>query len=678
MKMPIDNLPDARQQLLLQAALRSGSACYESWQKWKKSVDLDDIEEASFRLVPLAYENLKQLHVSELELGKLRGISRYHWCKNQLLLKSMADLLRLLEKNGVTTLVLKGGALVYSHYASPALRPMSDIDIMVPREQLRRAIDIMIDNGWTLQGNLDFSDVAVQNRLHSIELKDGRGNECDLHWTPLWDATWDGADEHFWRSAEAVEIQGVSTRALGITEQFFHTIVHGSHYNAMPPIRWIADAVKILEKDRQQIDWNTLLQLAKSYGYLNSLQQGVSYLVENYPELIPEDFSRKVSNLSYPIGERLEYRLESRYIPAHRIDKLLMRGWFRHSRQKRNRPLFRRVFSFPSYIVTRMNVASLPDITTAISMRIEKIRSELQTEQRYVMKKDGRLFSDTLLEIMVTDHCNLSCRTCDHLAPVIEERFQSVEELQKELALLSQSVTFRGVKLIGGEPLLHPTLADLVREVRKSGICSKIMLVTNGTLLSRFSNELLHDLNEIEISQYPQNSLPKGVIEQFRQRAVGFSTRVSVYYYPFFQNQLSLQGTSDEFLIKSIFITCKRANLWGCHAVYDGYLFRCPQSIYLARTIPALKDTPFIDGLKISQERDFSRKIQAFFTGKEPLQACRYCLGTVGTQVEQQQVKREHWISYQQGGTLSMVDIDMLKLPMGDLRMHFACKNKMK
>ncbi len=91
-----------------------------------------------------------------------------------------------------------------------------------------------------------------------------------------------------------------------------------------------------------------------------------------------------------------------------------------------------------------------------------------------------------------------------------------------------------------------------------------------------------------------------------------------------------------------------------------------------------MKDTPFIDGLKISQERDFSRKIQAFFTGKEPLQACRYCLGTVGTQVEQQQVKREHWISYQQGGTLSMVDIDMLKLPMGDLRMHFACKNKMK
>lgn len=674
MKIPVDNLPDDRQQLLLQAALCSESVGYDSWQKWRKLVDLDTIEEASFRLIPLLYENLKRLHVTELELGKLRGISRYHWCKNQLLLKSMVELLLLLEKNGITTLVLKGGALVYSHYSSPALRPMSDMDIMVPRGQLPGTIELMQEYGWKLRGGIDIYDSGVFNRLHSVELTDGRGNECDLHWTPIWDATWKGAEVHFWETSEPFTLQGVNTRVLGPTEQLFHTIVHGSSYNAMPPIRWIADAVKILAKDSGSIDWEGMLRLGRKYGYLTSLQQGVLYLSGNYPVSIDARVINRYRRLSFPLKELMEYRLEKRYIPAYRIDTLLLRGWLRHCKQKRDSSFTTRVSSFPAYVATRMRIASATDVGVAVKARLKKIGQELKKTKRYWWRPDKRLFCNIDLEIMVSDHCNLTCRACNHFAPVVEPRFQSLDELRKELRILGQAATFRKIKLIGGEPLLHPQIDELAELVKQSGISEKILLVTNGTLLAKISDRLLQTTDEIEISQYPQTCLPKQEIEDFRRHAATLATQVRIFYFPLFQNQFGLKPVQDPLLVNSIFQACKPVHLWGCHGLYKGHLFRCPQSIYLSQIIPQLRETPFADALALADNRGFGRKMHSFFTGRKPLRACSYCLGSVGTMIDHELVKKQNWLAYNQGSVLSMVDKNLLTQPVSNLDPHFTCK----
>ena len=669
-----DNLPDEQQILLLKAALCSGQDCYDNFQNWRKQVDLDDIESASFRLIPLLYENLQKHAVHQIELGKLKGISRYHWCKNQILLKSMTDLLRLLSYNEVDTLVLKGGALIYGYYKRPALRPMSDVDIMVPKRSLKKTVSVMLANGWKSVNNNDITDPSVQKNLHSVEFVDAKGNECDLHWTPLWDATWEGAETHFWETAEPITIQGIDTRIMAPTEQLFHTIVHGSQFNALPPLRWIADAFKVIEKDGERIDWDKLIILGKEYSYLTNLQQGIHFLRSHFKIQMPEEFVTALVHLRAPLTEKLEYQLESRYIPAYRIDMLLLRAWFRHSKQKKNTHSICRLLSFPSYIRTRLKISSFNDIPKAMRTRFAKIRNECRNEKKYWFQTDGRLFSDTALEVMVTDHCNLCCRTCDHLAPVMEERFESPDLLKTDLALLSKSISFRKVKLIGGEPLLHPQLEHIAEVVRDSGICERVLLVTNGTLLSRISDELLNKIDEIEISQYPDACLSKEILGHFKKHAEFFSTKFSIFYYPYFQNQFSLHGTQDKQLIQSIFKSCKRANLWGCHVIYEGHLFRCPQSIYLSKVIPQLKNNPFADGLKITSSWRFKKQALAFFKGKKPLKACAYCLGTVGTLVNHEQVKKDNWLNFQNVPTKALVDSVLLKLPIADLDAHYNIK----
>src|SRR5262249_13906025 len=69
-------------------------------------------------------------------------------CRKNALFEAMTELARRAEitrviealcSAGMPPLVLKGGALAYTHYPSPALRPRSDTDLLIPSDARRNA-----------------------------------------------------------------------------------------------------------------------------------------------------------------------------------------------------------------------------------------------------------------------------------------------------------------------------------------------------------------------------------------------------------------------------------------------------------------------------------------------------------------------------------------------------------
>ena len=74
------------------------------------------------------------------------------------------------------------------------------------------------------------------------------------------------------------------------------------------------------------------------------------------------------------------------------------------------------------------------------------------------------------LDIQVCDHCNLRCAGCLHFAPLAEERFLDLGEYERDLESLADIEGINGyfgtIALMGGEPLLHPRIADVVRTTR--------------------------------------------------------------------------------------------------------------------------------------------------------------------------------------------------------------------
>ena len=88
--------------------------------------------------------------------------------------------------------------------------------------------------------------------------------------------------------------------------------------------------------------------------------------------------------------------------------------------------------------------------------------------------------------LYVTGRCNLKCRACFRQAQDVPSRDMDIARVH---AVLARFPTLKNVCMAGfGEPLLHPDLIALCTTVARAG--KQLSLITNGTLLSRWSAQL--------------------------------------------------------------------------------------------------------------------------------------------------------------------------------------------
>ena len=111
------------------------------------------------------------------------------------------------------------------------------------------------------------------------------------------------------------------------------------------------------------------------------------------------------------------------------------------------------------------------------------------------------------LEINVVHHCNLSCLGCSHLSPRLPKYFLSPDRLSHDLSILSKYCRPEFISLLGGEPLLHPDLIEIINVVRSSGISDRIRVVTNGRLLHKMPDQFWKDVDEVHVSLYPSHPI---------------------------------------------------------------------------------------------------------------------------------------------------------------------------
>src|SRR5215213_3438808 len=194
---------------------------------------------------------------------------------------------------------------------------------------------------------------------------------------------------------------------------------------------------------------------------------------------------------------------------------------------------------------------------------------------------DGKIQTPEGCELNVVSHCNLACRSCSHLAPVMSKSFVDVDSVFRDFSTLAKYFRPQYVKILGGEPLLHSNLLDIIDAIRRSGICEHIQVCTNGILLPRMLPPFWTKVNEIHMSIYPGKELNAEQLTYVRQQAQDYNVDLKLFYFDHFRESYSEIGTSDEQLVQRIYRTCQIAHVWRCHTVFNGYLFKCPQSIYI-------------------------------------------------------------------------------------------------
>ena len=296
--------PSHEQDLVLRAALLDGDAAVSAFREWVGRIDLDgDFDLATFRLLPLLYDNLRRLGIKHPLLGRLKGAYRLVWYKNHKLFDDMRPVMATLSQAGIRTMLLKGAPLVFNTYGSHALRPMSDIDVLVPTEQVPRAIEVLSGAGWR-----PFSPTSSDffRYRHSLCLIDADECELDLHWHCLFELSGPGDDDFLWSSARPFDFNGIATLAPDPTRHLILTILHGLRWNPAPPIRWIPDAMAILRGCADEMAWDELVGFAKERRFSYRLHLGLSYLRQRFDAPIPARVLEELQRAGVSTLERIE------------------------------------------------------------------------------------------------------------------------------------------------------------------------------------------------------------------------------------------------------------------------------------------------------------------------------------------------------------------------------------
>ncbi len=247
-----------------------------------------------------------------------------------------------------------------------------------------------------------------------------------------------------------------------------------------------------------------------------------------------------------------------------------------------------------------------------------------------------RFIQKPCLEYMIVnilDHCNLRCKGCDHFACIADEKFFSRDSIYKDLERMAE--LFDGdyiikISVMGGEPLLHPELLQILQDVRHFFPYTTIRLTTNGVLLLQQKEDFWRICRENKVTivntKYPINLN----FEEIKRRAY---TEGVVFRY--------FEGTGDD-VVKQSFK--KIINLEGdsnpvesfskCHIsnygniLLEGKFYGCPFSVQSYRIFNKkfnqnlrMTEEDYLDIYKVNSKEEF------FEFAARPKFYCRYCSG---------------------------------------------------
>ena len=300
--------PSALQERLLAAALADPQTATVEWRSLPPTFDLDRLEAGSFETLPLIYRNLTAAGYEDADQGRLKGIYRRAWLKNQLLLQRTSATVQSLSAAGIRSLVIEGPTVAARYYGELGLRPTSFVHLLVDRTHVDAARGLVQEVGWVDQSGDDRRPGTPQF------FSDPDGHIGVLRSSIASDLAADGdlvaAHEPFWAAAETQTIEEIELPVPAPTDLLFAICVAGARRAAAPNVQWVLDAAMILRRS-SPIDSARLLALAEGGGQQLRVRDAFSYLATLPDTEPPADVLSALRASNQPRRRRIAHSLAS-------------------------------------------------------------------------------------------------------------------------------------------------------------------------------------------------------------------------------------------------------------------------------------------------------------------------------------------------------------------------------
>jgi len=262
------------------------------------------------RVAPLIYWTLSNSgqigSLPESARNSLRTMYSDTWTHNHRIFKELEVLAGLFHQADIRAVLLKGACFALTIYPDIGLRPMQDIDLLIPALQISGAVGIAASQGY--ERIPERPEIFIGEReLFSQEITlgkvDGQFLYLDLHKdlvaNPVY--TYAVRTNWFWNQIESFNVWPSSESAPGQfrslpigmltpTAQLLHSASHAilQHGHRNSPLLWFYDLDRLLSVYAERMDWDQLIDRALEFQWGPVLYEALSRTHSCFNSPIPD------------------------------------------------------------------------------------------------------------------------------------------------------------------------------------------------------------------------------------------------------------------------------------------------------------------------------------------------------------------------------------------------------
>jgi len=248
------------------------------------------------------------------------------------------------DQAGIEFLMVKGPVLSSQYYGGLGIRPFSDIDILVRREDVEQAINLTEELGFYALYPLapDWQRKYIQRYSELLFLRKKAYAAIDLHWSLLPKGySFTPQPTLLWNDTRRVTIQGLSIPVPSPENMFMFLCLHAAKHN-WNLLQWLVDISELVQTE-SYLHWDAILASAEASGAKRIVCITMSLCVELLGVEVPDNVRLLIltDSATKDACDKLRRKLLRTSIrPSHRVPLPWESEYFHAMEKRRDRIRF--------------------------------------------------------------------------------------------------------------------------------------------------------------------------------------------------------------------------------------------------------------------------------------------------------------------------------------------------
>ena len=237
--------------------------------------------------------------------------------KNALIFEELKKVLGLFNQSKLQIIVMKGAALAETIYGNLALRPMSDIDLLVKKEDLHQVDELLKKLGYS-PADRSVDDVDFTSTyLTTLDYRNSAKNSPSfhIHWHFV-NSTIPNESyinhikmDDIWQDAVKTNIADIETWVMSPHHLIIHLSEHALRVtHSLSKLSYFCDIDKAINYYGKDLDWNLLVRDTIRFN-LNKMVYTTLYFSRYFIKAeVPKDVLLKLKPKRFSIPEKIFMR----------------------------------------------------------------------------------------------------------------------------------------------------------------------------------------------------------------------------------------------------------------------------------------------------------------------------------------------------------------------------------